>query len=147
MSMTIEKPELRVDCKINGKLCGACCYKAVVPLTREDIKKIENLGFKAREFIEFRLGVPILRNIDGHCMFLDTATNTCKIYEMRPEACRLYPLIYSPKLWVHVDPRCPKAKDVPKEEVVKLASHVLRFYEKIKAEWLSENARDYSQDA
>lgn len=131
--------ELKIDCRVNGRLCGKCCYKAVVPLTRRDIERITSRGYRFEDFAEYRAGVPVLKNVDSHCVFLDPTTNACTIYEDRPTACRLYPLVYSPKLWVHVDPACPKAGEVPKEVVVRLASRVLDYYEEVKRDWLFDS--------
>lgn len=70
-----------------------------MPLSREDIVKIESLGFKRGEFarrLKFNgIGrIYVLKNKDKRCVFLDL-TGRCKIYDSRPKGCRLYPLVYN----------------------------------------------------
>jgi len=72
--------------------CIKCCIDTQMPLTREDIKRISSLGYKIKNFA-VKIGKEWkLRNKLGRCYFL--GENGCKIYDFRPEGCRLYPLIY-----------------------------------------------------
>ncbi len=50
-----------------------------------------------------------LKNVNGHCFFLDLESKLCKIYEFRPQGCRFYPMIYdlSNKKCV-LDKECPR---------------------------------------
>lgn len=125
---------LPVDCRIGGRLCGKCCVKAIVPLTREDLDRLREVGVRVEDVIDQRFGVPVLRLVRGRCVFLDDKTGACRIYPHRPEACRLYPLVLG-NVWVTVDPACPKADKVPRELAEKLAPRVLEFYEKVKLSW------------
>lgn len=63
-----------------------------MPLTLEDIKRISSLGFKIKDFAIKTKKEWRLKNKYGKCVFL--TENGCKIYESRPEGCRLYPLVY-----------------------------------------------------
>ena len=78
--------------------CGKCCLETEMILSFEDIalikkNSIDNIGegdfvFK-NEDEQFQL-----KNIDGHCVFLNLSLKTCKIYKYRPQGCRFYPLIF-----------------------------------------------------
>ncbi|RLG78751.1 MAG: hypothetical protein DRO13_06790 [Thermoprotei archaeon] len=64
-------------------------------------------------FVDYSTGIPRLKNIDGHCIFLDPSTNMCTIYEHRPLGCRLYPLVYDvDRDEVSLDTTCPRASTV-----------------------------------
>ncbi len=41
---------IRVNCKIDGKFCGRCCHETEMPLTLEDVERIESLGYSRRDF-------------------------------------------------------------------------------------------------
>ena len=129
-------PELRLNCRLpDGRYCAKCCYNTEMPLTREDIERIEMLGYPRSYFVV--LGpdsVPRLRNINGHCVFLDPETGKCRIYEYRPLGCRLYPLVYVPGEGVTVDLECPLAHTVPKRAVKKLEKYVVRLVREIYGE-------------
>ncbi len=122
--------EVKVKCKINEKFCAKCCYQTDMPLSMEDIIRISSLGFDPKEFVELD-EYPKLKNVDGHCYFLNVTTGECKIYEHRPFGCRLYPLIYDPKTdSVIVDAECPQASQISKEDIKKYEKIVILFAKK-----------------
>lgn len=86
--------------------CIKCCVETEMPLTETDIKRISGLGYKLEEFT-VRDGKRFkLKNKNGKCVFL--TENGCKIYNYRPEGCRLYPLIYDESINKPVlDDYCP----------------------------------------
>lgn len=89
-------------CRMNS--CSVCCHETEMELTLEDIDRISALG--RRDFMVEKNGSRILRNIDGHCIFLDG--NDCTIYEHRPKGCTLYPLVMSmPERRPVLDEDCP----------------------------------------
>jgi len=100
-----------------------------MPLSRADIARLTRLGYRLEEFAELGPdGVYYLRNVDGHCVFLDTATGRCRVYPWRPEGCRLYPLVYDPESGeVTVDPECPLAGLVPRSVVRRLAPRLKKL--------------------
>jgi hypothetical protein len=63
-----------------------------MPLTEDDIKRIEKLGFKRSDFIVEAEGETRLLNVKKTCFFL--REGGCTVYEGRPEGCRIYPLVY-----------------------------------------------------
>ncbi len=73
-------------------LCVACCIETEMPLTEEDLKRIEKLGFKRTDFTVEVDGETRLKNKAKQCFFLKEGR--CSIYEARPEGCRIYPLVY-----------------------------------------------------
>jgi len=111
MVMTLRIPEVTVECRRGTVFCGRCCYGTEMVLTLEDIERITSLGFELQRFATLSNGFMRLRNVDGHCIFLDPHSNRCTIYRWRPLGCRLYPLIYDPfKNKVLVDRLCPRSK-------------------------------------
>jgi Fe-S-cluster containining protein len=58
-------------------------------LTDEDVERISGLGVS--DFYDYKNGYLQLKNVHGHCIFLDR--NLCSIQENKPAGCRLYPLI------------------------------------------------------
>ena len=75
--------------------CGSCCKANSSDVNTNEQKMIEAKGIT--DFLEGNTG-DITRRIrkkdDGNCLFL-TKGNTCAIYDIRPAACRLEPLIIS----------------------------------------------------
>ena len=65
-------------------------------LTNEDIQKIELNGYSKEKFClnpKEANGFWQLRNINGRCYFLND-NGKCSIYAIRPQGCRVYPLVY-----------------------------------------------------
>jgi len=123
-----------VNCRLpSGRFCALCCYNTEMPLTEEDIARLEALGYQRSEFAVLgEDGVHRLRNVDGHCFFLDPATGACRVYWAKPEGCRLYPLVYDAEQGrVVVDPECPAADSIPSWVVEKYASRVEVLVEKV----------------
>lgn len=76
------------------KRCGECCKKCIIVLNKSDIKRIKKVGYREEEFLEIDAGgKPILRHINGKCVFLEKENNkySCKIYAIRPTVCKKYP--------------------------------------------------------
>ena len=78
--------------------CGKCCYETEMILSSQDIDLILNNSSKdlRREdfVIQNKDGFYQLKNRNGHCVFLNVTSNACKIYKIRPQGCKFYPLIY-----------------------------------------------------
>jgi len=125
--LNIEEIYVKVDCKIGSRYCGKCCYNTEMILFKEDIERITKLGYP-RDFFTMRQGnINVLRNINGHCVFLDPETNRCKIYRHRPIGCRLYPLVYDiDRDIVIIDAECPKTKELS-EKHIKIYEPLIRY--------------------
>ena len=79
--------------------CGKCCYCSPIVISGKDIRVMAcKLGMNVKEFkkqyTEVYPGSPGLSHFkkEGPCVFLDE-NNRCKIYDARPDMCRLYPLV------------------------------------------------------
>jgi Fe-S-cluster containining protein len=66
-----------------------------MPLTHLDIERISKQGYRFKDFVVKRKREHHLKNFDNRCVFL--RDNECTIYSLRPEGCRLYPLVYDEK--------------------------------------------------
>ncbi len=104
-----------------------------MPLTSRDVERLKKLGYRVEYFaIKTSDGVWRLRNIDGHCVFLDAKTGACRVYPYRPEGCRLYPLVYDADNGsVAVDNECPLARCIPVDAAKRLEKSVIRLVEEI----------------
>mgnify|MGYP003884730673 CR=1 FL=1 len=102
-----------------------------MPLTEGDIKLITSLGYKTEDFAIKDGKEWKLKNVNGKCVFLNK--NGCKIYDFRPQGCRLYPLVYDETTGKPVlDELCPYRKKfrIGKDDIKKL----LKLIEKLKVE-------------
>ena len=93
--------------------CGNCCIETEMILSDQDIEVIVNnhkITLKKTDFVQkTEDNFYQLKNINGHCFFFDVEIKLCKIYEIRPQGCRFYPLIYdSDKNSCVFDIECPK---------------------------------------
>ncbi|MEL9989804.1 MAG: YkgJ family cysteine cluster protein [Thermoproteus sp.] len=111
--------------------CGVCCVGTQMELLPEDIERIEALGYKLEDFAVVDGEIIRLKNVDGHCVFYDPQTATCRIYSERPIGCRLYPLVYDGRE-VYVDKTCPTWNTVSRREIERLGPYVEKFVEDVK---------------
>lgn len=81
-------------------------------LSEKDIQLIQKsiLNIRKKDFVELNEdGFYQLKNEKMHCVFFDINTKLCKIYEIRPQGCRFYPLIYDrEKRTCIYDDECPR---------------------------------------
>ncbi|MEZ0393781.1 MAG: YkgJ family cysteine cluster protein [Desulfurococcaceae archaeon] len=92
--------------------CARCCFNTEMPLSRSDIERISGaLGLSPEQFAERRGRIYVLRNVEGHCVFLNPSTRECSIYPIRPKGCRAYPLVLVPGRGFSIDPLCPLRRD------------------------------------
>lgn len=80
-----------IPCTIHN--CVKCCIETRMPLSRIDIERISQQGYRFKDFVVKRRRERHLKNRNGRCIFL--GDNGCIIYSFRPEGCRLYPLVYN----------------------------------------------------
>jgi Fe-S-cluster containining protein len=60
------------------------------------------------DFCEIKNDYYILKNDNGHCIFLNPENNQCIIYDNRPQGCRYYPMLFDPhKNKCELDSECP----------------------------------------
>jgi Fe-S-cluster containining protein len=93
--------------------CALCCMETEMPLSNRDIDLIlrkSSSDLKREDFLALNeIGLYQLKNIEGHCFFLDPKTKMCQIYDFRPSGCRFYPIIYDlEKQKCVYDNECPR---------------------------------------
>jgi Fe-S-cluster containining protein len=105
-------------------------------LTREDVNKIEKLGYERKDFVvRVKDGFCELRNVEGHCYFYDRGKKICQIYENRPEGCRYYPIIYDArKKKCVIDKDCPSGVTFTREEIRKICHKVRQLVKTLRQE-------------
>ena len=86
--------------------CGSCCRDFTVQLTRADLQKLHEQGWKERlgqEFVvQFRGHSWLKQKDDGACVFLGD-NGLCKVHaefglEAKPLACQFFPFMLSPNV-------------------------------------------------
>jgi len=98
--------------------CIKCCKNTMMILSSDDIKNIQNLGFKKNFFVLQKEGWLLLKNNKGLCVFHDY--KKCTIYNNRPIGCKLYPVIYDQ------DKNCAILdKDCPYRNCFKISSSII----------------------
>ena len=90
-----EKTKMKNRCEN----CGECCLKTEMILSKNNVEKIMKNSPKKLQKKDFVLvnkeGFFQLKNIRDHCVFFDSPSKLCKIYDYRPQGCEFYPLIYN----------------------------------------------------
>ena len=114
--------------------CGVCCRETEMPLSTEDIERIERKGFSKEFFVQFRDGYAILRNLNNYCVFYDVENQRCAVYHSRPLGCRLYPVVYDEQKGIIVDEICLAKGKGKKEKIARRGWKVLKLLERIDAE-------------
>lgn len=79
-----------IPCTIHK--CVKCCIETRMPLSRFDVERISQQGYRFKDFVVKRRRERHVKNRNGRCVFL--GDNGCTIYSFRPEGCRLYPLVH-----------------------------------------------------
>jgi Fe-S-cluster containining protein len=97
--------------------CGICCEETMMELSREDIERLEEMGYCLEEFAVTDDGVTRLRNVNGYCIFYSRADKKCQIYEKRPTGCYLYPVVYLANEGAIVDELCPMGQTISEQEL------------------------------
>ncbi len=113
--------------------CVQCCIETKMPLSNDDVERIEGLDFKRDEFAVDADGWIRLKNAGGRCVFNDGSE--CRIYDDRPEGCRLYPVVYDEdKDDAALDHDCPSSEEfgIVKDEKKELLELVERLKEERK---------------
>jgi len=109
--------------------CLDCCRRRHVYLTLRDIERIARAGHDPQDFVTFSVEgnrirfVLAVREWDLGCVFHDPETGRCRIHEVNPIICRIYPFMVSRKplgvegerpfqyngqrLWLYYDASCP----------------------------------------
>ena len=104
-----------------------------MPLSNEDIKRINKLGFDTDFFVSEKNGWLQLKNQNGRCVFHDG--KICTIYEHRPNGCRIYPIIFDKDVNHAVfDKECPnRVKFVITDDIKKKLNDQVLILERERA--------------
>jgi len=76
-----------------------------MPLSQADVDRLSGLGYT--DFLVVVDNERRLLNFNGACFFFEDCG--CRVYEDRPEGCRLYPLIFGKDGAIGLDGECPHA--------------------------------------
>lgn len=118
------------------KDCGKCCQKTEMLLSEQDIRLIEeNISSITRdEFTELsEKDIYQLKNKDDHCVFLDIKSKLCNIYEIRPQGCKFYPIIYDNEKNICIyDEECPRISQfyLNRKKFKKICNNIKKFLKK-----------------
>jgi len=97
-------------------------------LSQEDITHLKTTGYPPETFQRRdRQRYAKLRNRKGYCFFYDVKKRRCKAYRLRPQGCRLYPVICSVEDGIIVDELCPMGNTVSKKEMEAKGKRVLKL--------------------
>jgi len=112
--------------------CGKCCEETEMELSSKDIKRLEESGYRAKEFAVISgEGVTRLRNVDGWCYFYSSRNQKCRVYMERPSGCYLYPIVYLANEGAMVDEFCPMGYTISEAEFRTKAKILGRLLKKI----------------
>jgi len=104
-------------------------------LSKEDIEKLERVGFSREDFtVTGGDGLTRLRNVGEWCYFYDSEERKCQVYECRPLGCYIYPVIYSSEEGVITDEICPMRHTISKRELNTKGQILLVHLKKITSE-------------
>ena len=112
-------PWYRAGLRFTCTQCGDCCSgtPGYVWVTNEEIAALAGLvGLSADEFEDkYCRQVGIRKSLkefpNGDCVFLDSETRRCSVYDARPRQCRTWPFwesnLKTPDDWKHTCAVCP----------------------------------------
>lgn len=105
--------------------CGVCCQETEMLLSKEDIERLERNGYDREFFVRIdEEGYAVLRNQNGHCVFLDPEKRVCKERSSRPSGCRIYPVIQDKDKRIIVDGACTARTTISEKQRAKRAKKV-----------------------
>lgn len=110
-----EATGIRFECIACGKCCGgAPGFIWVNEEEKEGISKFLNIDAIELDklYLIKHMGKSSIKERDNFdCIFLDSKSNRCKIYKVRPMQCSLFPfwpsLLADKRLWNYYSARCP----------------------------------------
>ena len=111
--------------------CGICCEETMMELSVDDIKRLEEKGFRLEEFTVQYDGVTQLRNVGGFCYFYSRDDKKCQIYEDKPIGCCIYPVVYLVNEGMIVDELCPMGQTISKHELMTKGKTLDKLLKKI----------------
>jgi len=115
--------------------CGVCCTETEMLLSKKDIKRLEDKGYRLNQFVRFdKQGYATLKNRDGYCVFYDHRKRRCSEYASRPSGCRVYPVIFDEDKGVVLDTICESRNTISDQEKSLKGKRVIRLLEVMDSE-------------
>lgn len=112
--------------------CGKCCESTRMELSEDDIVQLERVGYAREDFMAYDdFAFARLRNVRGACFFFDPERRECRVYQVRPTGCRIYPVNCDQDGDLFVDDDCQAASSVSKGELRRKAGELHRQMRKI----------------
>ena len=97
-------------------------------LSQEDVQRLKTIGYSPDKFQRYdRQRYAKLRNRRGYCFLYNVKKRRCKAYRLRPQGCRLYPVICSVEDGIIVDELCPMGNTVSRKEIEEKGKEVLKL--------------------
>ena len=98
--------------------CGKCCEMTMMELSEEDMSRLEDAGHHREDFMVFgQDAISRLRNVQGSCFFLEHQQRKCRVYDIRPIGCELYPVNCDADGLLFADELCPASGTVSRNEL------------------------------
>ncbi len=116
-----DRPWYHQGLRFRCKACGGCCIGApgYVWVNKAEIEAIASfLGMELEEFEARHVRLVGIRKslvefANGDCVFFDTHSRRCRVYEVRPRQCRTWPFwasnLRTPESWQQTCRECPGA--------------------------------------
>ncbi len=121
--------------------CGVCCTETEMLLSKEDIKRLEDKGYRQNQFVRHdKQGYATLKNRDGYCVFYDRTNRRCSEYVNRPSGCRVYPVIVDEERGIVLDTICESRNTISDEEKSFKGKCVVKLLEVIDSEALKRRS-------
>ncbi len=115
--------------------CGVCCTDTEMLLSKKDMERLANRGFKADFFAKIdNEGYVQLKNNGGYCVFYDPKNHRCNVYIDRPAGCRVYPVILDEEKGIILDDICHSRYTISDEEKKVKGKRVVKLLERIDSE-------------
>ncbi len=122
--------------------CGVCCTETEMLLSKKDIKRLEDRGYRQNQFVRYdKHGYAILKNREGYCFFYDLAKRHCSEYVNRPSGCRVYPVIVDEEKGIVLDTICESRNTISEQEKSLKGKRVVKLLEVIDTEALDRRSR------
>jgi Fe-S-cluster containining protein len=104
-------------------------------LSSADIERLERASYDSRKFARSdKHGYVRLKNRRGFCVFYDVGEYRCRVYELRPFGCRLYPVIFSEQEGIVVDDLCPAKNSISRSEMKRKGKKIMELLQRIDGE-------------
>lgn len=126
---------------MNCTHCGVCCTETEMLLSKKDIKRLEDKGYRKKQFVRYdKKGYAILRNRDSYCVFYDLKNRRCHEYLSRPSGCRVYPVIVDEGTGIILDTICESRDSITEQEKAVKGRRVVKLLEVIDSEAIARRS-------